>query len=166
MSTPGLDCDTCQGELTLNAVGMHRPAWCMLDIVPLWMGGAVRGSDVLIPGVEGVIAYRRRFTVTQHSLPMLIAGEVDPTGAVVAAGPWVGLQGNIDYLRASVIDPTNVGDGTIPGSIVMPDGTVRTADVHVLGLALGRRGIGVHKRWRGVGQLATLELSIPAGRFV
>jgi len=127
----------------------------------------VRGEDRLLPLAAGVIPYLRRRTVTRHSLPMVIQGEVDENG-VPYPDVWAGLEANIAQLRASVVDPTGVGDGTRPASLVMPSGATRTADVHVLGLVLGRTQAGTNTLTgnEGVGMLATLELSIPTGVFV
>lgn len=147
----------CNGVLSIDGVLLNCPAWDIVDLSDLWLGGDIRGDDRLLPGVGGVIAYPRRFTVTRHSLPMAIDGSVDQLGQE-NADPWVGLQDHIEYLRANVVDPTGVGDGTRPAVLQMPDGTGRYADVHVLRLI---KGDIVEGRL-----LATLEISIPAGVFV
>jgi len=144
------------GSLEINGVSLHTPAWTVIDVTTLWMGADIRGQDRLLPTTPGVIPYRRRMTVTKYSLPMVIIGHVDMTGAP-NTDIWEGLEYNIDFLRAWVVDPTNVGDGTVPASLTMPSGTVRTADVHVLGLNLG---IVTRARMR-----ATLEISLPQGVF-
>lgn len=144
------------GALEINGVSMHTYAWTVVDVTPLWMGAEIRGQDRLLPTTPGVIPYRRRMTVTRHSLPMVIVGYVDQYDTPYS-DPWEGLETNIDFLRAWVVDPTNVGDGTVSASLTMPSGGVRTADIHVLGLMLGE----VSKaRIR-----ATLEISIPEGVF-
>jgi hypothetical protein len=152
----GLDFAIPTGELTINGVVMHTPAWTIVDLTPLWMGATVRGFDRIVPFTPGVTPYRRRMTVTQHALPMVIIGSVDRLG-VKYSDEWEGLEANIDYLRAFVVDPTNAGDGTLPATLELPSGTTRTADIHVLRLALGRVQSGK--------MLATLDISIPEGVF-
>jgi len=148
--------DAPSGELTINGVSMHTPAWAVVDLTVLWMGAQVRGFDRLIPFAPGVIPHRRRMTVTQHSLPMVITGAVDRLG-VAWPDPWEGLEANIDYLRAFVVDPTNATDGTLPATLDMPSGASRTADIHVLRLSLGVVQSGLMR--------ATLDISIPEGAF-
>ena len=157
MST-GIICDAPpSGALEINGVSMHTPAWTVIDTTVLWMGADVRGQDRILPTTPGVIPYRRRMTVTRHSLPMVIVGYVDDAG-VAYPDPMEGLETNIDYLRGWIVDPTNAGDGTLPATLTMPSGAVRTADIHVLGLTLGQVS---RARLR-----ATLDISIPTGVFV
>lgn len=144
------------GALEINGVSMHTYAWTVVDVTQLWMGAEIRGQDRLLPTTPGVIPYRRRMTVTRFSLPMVIVGHVDQYNTPYA-DPWEGLEDNIDFLRAWVVDPTNVGDGTVPAELTMPSGSTRTADVHVLALTLGEVS---RARLR-----ATLEISIPEGVF-
>lgn len=145
------------GALEINGISMHTPAWTVVDLTMLWMGAEIRGGDRLLPTVPGVIPYRRRMTVTQHSLPMVIVGYVDESGTPYS-DPWEGLEANIDYLRGWIVDPTNVGDGTLPAELTMPSGVTRTADIHVVALSLGNISKAMMR--------ATLEISIPQGVFV
>lgn len=139
-----------------DGIDMHTPAWTVVDVTSLWMGADVRGEDRLLPGVAGVIPYRRRNTVTQHSLPMIIIGSRNRLG-VAYSDMWVGLESNINYLRTNVVNPTNVGDGTRSATLRMPSGALRTANIHILRLSLGEIKSGIMR--------ATLDISIPAGVF-
>ena len=65
-------------------------------------------GDRIIPGATGVLAYRRRATVTVRSLQMLISGTHDRTGAA-AADRYEGLQTNVEYLVDNVVDPAAAG---------------------------------------------------------
>lgn len=152
----------CTGNLTIGGVDLNGPAWDIPDLTPLWIEATQRGEDRLIPGAIGVLAYRRRLTVTEHSLAMVIIGDMDRTGNPVADA-WVGLQDNIEYLRANVVDPTNLTDGTRTGVLVMPSGATRTADVHVTGMRLSDLS-GADGVFTSIN--AVLMLSIPTGRFV
>lgn len=154
------------GRLTIDGVSMHTPAWRASNLTPLWRGIAVRGTDRIIPGIPGVLPYRRRLTVRTHSIPLFICGDHDRDGNLLI-DPWVGLEENLDFLHDYVVDPPNAGDGTRAASIVKPSGVVVTADIHVLDLVLGDvlEGTDASTGATGVGQRATLEVSIPAGRF-
>jgi hypothetical protein len=151
----GLNYGTSTGELLIDGTSLHCPAWVATDLTPLWLPGEVRGSDRLLPGVVGVKPYRRRLTVTSVDLPMIVTGHVQPDGTLNEDG-WAGLQENLAQLSSWVTD-SPADDGTWPAELIMPDGSSRTADVHVLALRLGELGIGA--------TLASIELSIPAGRF-
>lgn len=159
--------EACDGQLTIGGVLMHGYAWNILRLISLWMPGDQRGTDRLLPLTPGVIAYQRRLTVTRHSLPMAIAGEVNQAG-VPYADVWAGLEANIAALKSTVVAPTGTGDGTRASSLVMPSGATRTADIHVLDLIPGRvvAGTNMMTGMEGVGMVATLEISIPAGEFV
>lgn len=156
---PKLTYNTAAGDLTIGGVAMNGPAWKVLNLYELWLPANVRGSDRILPGTAGVIAYQRRATVTVRSLQMLVSGTHDRTGASVA-DRYEGLQANVDYLITNVVAPTGTGDGTRSAVLTMPDGTTRTEPVHVLGLELGT--ISEDGSWTK----AVIELSIPSGRIV
>lgn len=146
--------DAPTGTLTIDGVSLHRPAFVVVDLTPLWLDGDQRGDDVLLPGAVGVIAEPRRVTVTKRTLPLLIDGEWMPDGTA-APDPWIGFQASIDYLRANLTEPTGVGDGTRTATLTMPNGDVRTGPVHV-----GPLGLGKFLDGRG---RASLDLSLPQG---
>lgn len=144
------------GSLTINAVVMVGVAWQMLDLKVLWAGAKQRGANRILPGVSGVIAYRKRVTETSHVMPMVIVGFVDHTGAA-QTNPYVGLENNIAYLRTNVADPTNIGDGTRPSVLTMPSGLTRSANVHITDFSLGNQA--------GPIMLATMTIEIPTGVY-
>jgi hypothetical protein len=143
--------------LEIASKPLSTPAYWLTDLTPLKGSADQRGFDRLLPGATGVVAYQRRITVTKVSLPIVIVGEFDNTGTA-NANPFDGLQDNIDYLLANVVDPTGTGDGTRAATWHLPDGsTTKTANVHVERLEvspLGRASVQ-----------GALMLSIPAGRF-
>lgn len=155
---PALPTVTTGGQLTIGGVALIGPAWTVVEeaLTDLWLGGDLRGEDRIIPGAAGAIPYPRRWTVTRRSIPMWINPDVDRTGAAHSS-PQVGLWLNIKYLRENVVDPPGTTTGTRAAVLTLPDATTRTADVHVLGLTLGVRGLG--------GFAAALDISIPAGVF-
>jgi len=165
----GFNFSTVEGNLTLNGIPMKTYAWTCPDLTPLWMPSAIRGQDRILPGASGVIAYRRRRTVTQYALDFRVAGIADMYGAPVTGvgsvsgnGPeeFEQLEYNLNYLRQNVIDPRTDPnpDGTVPGVLTMPSGAVRTADVHVLGFTVNAR---VSHVLQGI-----LDISIPQGGFI
>jgi len=156
---PKLTYNAAAGDLTIGGIAMNCSAWTVLNLYELWQPANVRGSDRLIPGSAGVVAYQRRATVTTRSLQMLISGTHDRTGASVA-DRFEGLQANDAYLSANVVVPTGASDGTRSAVLTMPDSTIRTEPVHVLGLELG--DLSLDGSWAK----AVLELSIPTGRIV
>jgi hypothetical protein len=146
---------SCNGLLTVNGVSMHTPAWCMVDLGDLWFPAKTRGSNVLIPGAVGRRAYPVRADETTYSLPMLISGVVDQLG-----GPYpdamVGLERNLVELAAVFVPDPNVA--TVSASLTMPSGAVRTAEVQIVGVKLGKQ-VGPVVR-------AIVEMVVPAGSFV
>lgn len=160
----GFNFSTVDGNLTLNGVPMKTRAWTCPDLTPLWLPPAVRGSDRLFPGSNGVRALPRRKTVTQYALDFRIAGIANVDGEVVDGDgngleEFQQLEYNLSYLRTNVLDTrtTPNADGTVPGVLTMPSGATRTADVHVLGFTVNNR---VSHVLQGV-----LDISIPAGGF-
>ena len=152
-----LNSDTQTGALTISGVSMHGPAWNLLDLVPLWLHQQTRGSNVLIPGTAGTRAYPLRVHEARHSLEMAITGWVDRNG-VDQSDEWEGLQTNIEYLRANIVSPPAAPTAIRAATLVMPDGTSRTADIQVIGLTLGRHLFSHFS--------AVLDIVIPTGRFV
>lgn len=156
---------TADGELILNGVTMHCPAW---DIVPvdspgvraLWVPLGRRGTDVLIPGAPGVLSQPRRLTASLFTFNMVITGACDRLGAAFT-NEKIGLETNIGYLDEHVTSPFVSGgadDGTIPARLVMPSGAVREGPVTIEDFTPGAGTRGV---WA-----ATLTLTVPAGKLV
>lgn len=147
-------CSTWSGTLEIGGVSMHTDSWDATDLMDLWGEADQRGSDRLIPGAAGVLPRRRRRTVSGRQIPMVF--QADTFAALATA---------VDLFLSTVVAPTNTGDGTRAATLTMPNGDVRTADVHVTGLQLGQRGSGHGARGHVAAVRAVLVLSIPAGRF-
>lgn len=155
MSDQGvIECRDCNGELTINNVSMHTPAWCVLDLAQLWMPNAVRGQNVIIPGAAGQRAYRIRRDQARYSLPMVITGYVDDLGDRYA-DPWIGFVINLDFLRANVIDPPVAA--TQVAELIMPDGSLRVENIQVVGFTLADDPAPMKR--------ATLDIVVPSGIF-
>lgn len=146
---------TATGELTINGVNMHTPAWCMLNLLPLWLPNRMRGTNVTIPEAAGTLPQRYRIDESSYSLAMAIGGHQDKDGGWYA-DPWVGLQANLEWLHVYLLDPP-LDSPTVPAELVMPDGNTMSADVQVRGIL---PGVNIRQQLR-----ATLELLVPHGRF-
>lgn len=156
----------CLGVLSISGVSLNRPAWSIMNLERLWQQVEVRGEDRLIPGVNGVIAYRRRVTTRTVDLDFAITGDVDQAGNPVADG-LVGLETNLDYLYANAFEPLTTADGTRPATLTKPSGATRTANVHVtfhegvvVTVEMGTCGSNRNALMQGV-----VTLTIPTGRF-
>jgi len=143
------------GSLTIDGVLLHRPAFAVLDVRPLWTGPTVRGADLEIPGWPGVVSMPRRATARSVSLPMLIEGRVDPAGNPYD-NPLEGLLLNIEWLRTYVTGPTYLTDGTRYAVLSIPGGGgTREGYVTVEGLEVGGGPVGMG--------FAVLDLTLPNG---
>lgn len=140
----GLHISLIDGNLSVDGIPMRTHAWCVLDLRPLWMPSAIRGSDKVLPGATGVRAYPRRKTITEVTLPIVISGAADRNGIPPTVGApglkaalFTQLEVNVAYLRANVIDPNFVTtDGTRAVILTMPSGSTRTGNVHITGLTV------------------------------
>jgi len=151
---------TCEatGRLLINGVDLSSgPAFFTPNLFDLQATWDVRGDDRLLPGVVGVKAYRRRITVSTHSLPMLVSGHTRYDGTAITPRALC-LTNNIVFLRANVLLPPTANPGTRAASLLTPDGTTLTGPVHVLKFEPGEIVAG----W----MQATLTISIPGGRLV
>lgn len=91
--------------LAVGASG-SRFAWMATDLAEVRLPAATRGSDVLIPGVSGIITNPRRVTATTRLIPMLFTGDCDldgDPGGVADEQVWV----NLDWFRALVVQPSS-----------------------------------------------------------
>lgn len=151
---------TAVGELVISGVTMHTYGWNVLDVRSLWVSVAVRGQDRLVPGVSGLRPKRRRITATTHSLPMIVSGLHTPVGTEITdpVARLAQFQDNLDYLMTNVVAEVPTVAGTRPATLTMPSGGTRTADIHVLSITPGTMTPAVMR--------CTLDISIPAGRFV
>lgn len=155
---PKLTYNAAAGDLTIGGIAMNCPAWKVLNLHELWQPADQRGADRVVPGASGVLPLRRRDTVTQRSLQMLISGTHLQNGTE-ASTPLIGLQVNVEYLRDNVVAPTGTGNGTRTAVLTMPSGATRTESVHVVGMEFG------DLRPDGHWLRAVLTLSIPTGRI-
>jgi hypothetical protein len=147
------------GTLTISGVSMHTWGWNVLDIRDLLFVSAIRGQDKLIPLVPGLRPYRRRLTATTHSLNIIISGlhALDGTPVTSHAARMSKLEEHLDFLYANVVAPVPTVSGTRPAVLLPAGSSPRTAEIHVYSLTPGT--------WTPATLRATLDISIPAGRF-
>lgn len=121
-------------DVVNNGISMiNPPAWITPDVGQLYLYGDKRGKDKLMPGSNGVRAYRRRPTVTLHSIPIAIAGDYDYLlSDDCPDDEWVAFQHNLDYLQDNLVADPGTRAGTRQSLLTMPDGEERWADIHVL----------------------------------
>lgn len=145
------------GSLTIGGVLMHRKAWAIIDVTPLWLPADQVGEDLFIPGkTDGRIALPRFKEVTERELPMVIDGRFSPTDTE-NANELKGLKDNIAYLNTYVVSPTG-GDGTRLFSLTPPGGgTPDTGYAHVTHLEPGGK--------LGAMMTAVLTVSFPGGEM-
>jgi hypothetical protein len=147
---------TCHGALTIDNLSMNRGAWQTLNNHVLWQPANKKGSDTEVPTRAGVIANRRRKTVTEHTLEMLVAGTVDRLG-VPTADPVVGLEENLAWLEANIFAEVPTISGTRMARLTLPSGAVRQGPIHVLDVAYGVEISHV--------MAVTVDISIPDGEL-
>ena len=138
---------------------VNDPLWMVSNLGMLWVRGEVRGSDVLMPGADGVRPFRRRPTVTAYSLPFVISGDVDyETGEACSSDDdrWVAFERNLAYIDDNLVAPPGTREGTREARMTMPSGAERWADLHVLRLT---------GRVEDATFVGVMNISIPAGRL-
>lgn len=160
-----------EGTLVIDGISMNpaNGAWGVIGdergqggLLQLSVEFDIRGEDRILPSVTGVIAYQRRMTVTKKELRLLVVGDVDGVTGLPVSDSRVGLQDNLDYLRANVWEPVDTSTGTRSATLTLLDSSVRTAEIHVLGVKTQTYLL----QECGSIYIGTLQISIPEGRFV
>lgn len=164
MTQPGyVDVGLCAGELTLNAVSMHMPgAWDVTNTAVLWSKPSRRFGNTTIPGAPGDHPNPVRVAAAKHGMKMLLSGVYTMDGdhwqTAGLSSAYEGLEANLAYLEDSVFDPPALPATTIPGELVMPSLTIRTADVQITNLeAVQAEGAPIMR--------VAFDLVVPIGAF-
>lgn len=138
MSPAGLErrVQTCMGSVTIDGIDMHRLAWELYDLTPLFGPPSQRGRNRLLPGSPGTVAYAPRVTETRFSLPLIVCGDWDEnddyTDPSDPDSRWEQMERNWDFLMGSVLLPTGIGGGTQTFVWTRPSGATVTSQVQVL----------------------------------
>lgn len=132
-----LPVSTRMGELKINGVSLHTPAWKIKQVVWLWFDSPLRGAYLTTPGKDGEDPVPMRNTSAQWDLDFVMVGDVDHTGAKYEpSGGYgaleIGLASNMNYLRTHVLTGRNLtGNRTRAATLQVPgEAQPRTADVH------------------------------------
>lgn len=145
------------GTLLIDGNTTHTVGWEMLNLLPLWLPGATRGDNLVIPGAVGRRPKRKRVDEAAHSLPMAFEGYFSGVDESPFDDPWAGLEQNIaDFVERFVDQPAPPAK-VRAAALQMPSGGSRTADIQVIGLTIGQN---TRTQCR-----ATLDIVIPSGRF-
>jgi hypothetical protein len=157
--TDGLCVSTCLGELFINEISMHTPAWDVLDPLVLLLPPLSVGDNVRIGGTPGRLAYPMEVDQTDYSLPMVISGTVDRFGNPDGDGVYACFYRNLQYLRANIYGPVDGVTATWTSRIDFDwgDTAVPAQGVQVLNI---EPSLHVREFTR-----ATLELRVPDGEF-
>lgn len=157
----------CEGTLTIGGILMNRLAF-MTQADENGNGGLSqfltladqRGEDRILPGTTGVIAYKRRLTVTKLTIRLVVTGDILHDGSTPST-PKIGLFTNLKYIYDNVVAPTGTGDGTRSMSVVLPGPFTGTGTAHITRLDTVTQKLSDSAAlWEG-----QLGISIPAGRF-
>lgn len=157
----------CDGTLTVGGILMNRAAF-MVGADENGNGGLSefltladqRGEDRILPGAGGVIANRRRVTVTRLTVRLVVVGEILHTGSIPADAK-IGLMTNLKYIYDNIVVPTGLTDGTRAVTLVLPGPFTGTGAAHITRMDRTSQTLGVDKaHWEG-----QLGISIPVGRF-
>lgn len=143
-------------QLTIGTTDLNKPGFSTVRDLLTLLDVEVRGNDIEIPGIQGVIPKARRIARMDTFLELMIFGFKDSAGSA-HADPRRGLFENINYLNNTIMVPAS-GDGTRAATLTIGASTW-TADVTLLP-PLNARSVTNYMA-RGV-----LRLSIPEGRFV
>lgn len=156
--------DTSFGTMTVNGLSMFTGCWFVGDMSAVLDDAEIRGSDRLIPMTPGVLARRRRRTVTRKDFPMFITGKYNQAGALngTTDTSWKnGLVTNIRALRVGlgIAEDAPVGvAGTVDVVWTDPFGYAQTKPAHVLSpLKIATKP--------GALAVAVLSLEFPLGVF-
>lgn len=147
------------GELTINDVSMHIDgAWNVTNPQVLWTPNAVKGTNRNKPRTRGTRANPYRIAESTYSLDMLLDGTWDVGENDWSASPWVGLQHNLEYLFANVVNPPLAPNATVVAMLDMPDGNVYEGAVQPRTL--------IHQGTQTTVFTAVLTVTVPGGSLV
>lgn len=123
------------GTLTIGDVDLHNGfAWQVTNTADLWLQ-AVRGSNLLVPGMAGVLPGPKRPTVTEMVFPLIMVGAFDEAG-VENADAELGLIINRDELRSRLQLPPPLPAITRTATWTRWDGLVLVTEVSTVDVAI------------------------------
>lgn len=141
--------------LDIDGVVLATHAYWVESLAPLFTLQN-RGVTEVMPYVSGAVSYPRRRTFTTVTLGLHVFGDVDADG-VPTANPRAGLYAHLEHLETNLLAEV---PGTRTATWHRPGGGTRTAQVNVESFIV--RGSPDDNPYH---VYATLELSVPDGRF-
>lgn len=151
-----LEAVDCGAELQIQVSGswetMHRAAFVAVNLDELLASPNLRGESVTVPDVAGRKFRARIVDETEASVPLVISGACDRDG-VRAADHASQLADHLDWFTDSIETPS--WTTLFPIRLLMPNGTIRTADA--MFTFQWNNTVGDHA-------LAVLRVLIPEGR--
>jgi hypothetical protein len=166
---PGFEDYDFEGTFTIASFAMCRAAWAVLGdeagegtLFDLITAGEMEGEDRKLPYLNGYVPYPRRLPPSRHDLRLLVNGDVNSSGTPFSDFQE-GLATNLAAIRTGLFEgATPAADGTLAASVTIPGWGTKTANIHMVGLQRQRMNI-----WRDMAVWeGTLQISVPAGRFV
>lgn len=150
-----LAASTCHGSLTIGSTSMNNKAWASLNNFVLWQPAPRRGSNLLIGGRAGRIAFERRKDESQRTLEVLIIGDCNTVGTPHASRE-AGLWTNVSALRSSIFAWSG---SSVTATLALPGGGSISGPVQLVEAEFGETGVA--------GALtATITLDLPNGELV
>ena len=142
-----------RGANTLTLPG----SWCAVkSLGPLWVPGGPRGSDLVLPGVDGELARPHQRGAVQYRLRLILANDVLYNGSTPAS-LIAGLQQNVAWLQ-TFCEPIATAPYTLAATLTRTASSVLTGGVR-LSLVLDEDGLqSSHGRCSLIGD-------VPAGRL-
>src|SRR5690606_41635724 len=109
-----------------------------VDLLPL-RAVPTRGSNVLVPGIPGVIPNPRRITELDAVVEWRVRGDWAPNRAA-HPDPGAGLDANLAYYAGRLLGSLDPAPGLTPVEYHLAAGRVRVADVQPAAWDPPRRG--------------------------
>lgn len=145
------------GTLTIGGEVMHRTAFAVTQVAPLWPRKELRGADLLIPGAAGVLSLPRRVTARKVTLPMVMDGRFLPDGTD-APSELGGIKATLAWLDANIVAPSTGNSTRVAILTDLDGGDPYVGPITVEGIEPGDKVRGL---WRAV-----IDITIPAGNLV
>lgn len=143
----------------INGVPLDTTGWRTNNLAPLWDAAQQRGDDRLVPYLDGLTPERRRVDVMRVPIPVTVFGDYNWNNTAYS-NKRIGLQTNMDHLRANLLLPsTSDDDPTLDLILHMPDGSTRGGGCFVLP-SVNPQSLGP-----GVLQI-TLDVLLPSGNLM
>lgn len=115
-----LNCGDTYGELTIDGLSLHGPAWCAWDLSPLYDSPEFRGDNILVERLDGKVARPVVTDETDYSLRLMFSGYSDQAGVPWGA-PAGGVLANRQAFHDTYVAPIRSGTASLPATLEIPD---------------------------------------------